>query len=113
IIEVHRDFGPGLFESVYEKVLFERLTRKGLQVKAQVPICIDEEGLREVVAFKIDLLVNDLLIIEIKSVEQLSRVHFKQLQTYLRLTNLKLGILVNFNVEKVFKQGIHRVVNNL
>lgn len=113
LLSIHTDYGPGLLEQAYERILLHRLLAAGLEVKSQVPIYIDEDGLRDIVAFKIDLLVENKVIIELKSVEKLGNVHFKQLYTYLKLTGLKLGLLVNFNVDLIFYGGIHRVVNGL
>lgn len=110
-IAIHRALGPGLFESVYETILAGRLERFGLEVSRQVAVPVTFDGQTFDVAFKIDILVEDCLILEIKSVEQLSKVHAKQLLTYLRLRNLSLGLLLNFSGETM-KEGIRRVVNN-
>ncbi len=109
--KVHKTFGPGLMESVYEAVLADSLERRGLIVRRQVPVDIEYEGrvLRE--GFRIDVLVNDILIIELKSFERMAPVHAKQLLTYLRLSNRYLGLLMNFGAE-LFRDGIKRVVNN-
>jgi GxxExxY protein len=98
-------------ESVYEVILADCLERRGLRVQRQTPVDIEYEGriLRE--GFRIDLLVNDALIIELKSVERMAPVHAKQLLTYLRLTNRSLGLLMNFGAE-VFREGVKRVANN-
>ena len=111
-LKVHRRFGPGLLESAYETVLARELRKRGLNVERQVlvPIVWDGETIDE--GFRADLLVEDKLIIELKSVENLAKVHFRQLLTYLRLTDCKLGLLINFN-EVLVKDGIHRVVNAL
>lgn len=113
MLAIHTDYGPGLLEQAYERILLNRLISEGFEVKSQVPVYIDEEGLRDIVAFKIDLLVENKVIIELKAVEELDKVHFKQLFTYLKLTNMKLGLLVNFNVDRILYGGIHRVVNGL
>ena len=110
-IRIHRDLGPGLLESVYEVVLAARLESLGYAVRRQVPIAIEFEGVTCDVAFRIDLLVNDRVIVEVKSVEQLAKVHAKQLLTYLRLTNQPVGLLLNFGGETL-KEGVRRIVNN-
>jgi iron complex transport system substrate-binding protein len=110
-IRIHRALGPGLFESVYETVLAASLERLGYKVDRQKPIDIEFEGLRFGAAFKIDLLVDDRLILEIKSVEQIGKAHGKQLLTYLRLTNQLVGLLLNF-AAATMKEGIRRVVND-
>jgi GxxExxY protein len=111
-IEVHRQLGPGLLESVYEVVLAYELNARGLQVNRQVPIQITYKSMTFEEAFRADLLVADKVIIELKSVEILNNAHRKQLQTYLRLTGLKLGYLLNFGAA-LMKEGIVRAVNNL
>ena len=110
--KIHTKFGPGLLESVYEAVLAHELEKRGCRVTSQQAIPVIYETVKLDVGFRTDLIVNERVIIEIKSVEAISPVHLKQLQTYLRLTNKKLGLLINFNVELI-KNGIKRVVNNL
>lgn len=110
-IRIHRELGPGLLESVYEVVLAAALARRGFKVDRQMPVDISYDGLSLPAAFKIDLLVENALILEIKSVERLGNVHAKQLLTYLRLTGLQVGLLLNFSGETM-KEGIRRVVNN-
>ncbi len=110
-IRIHRELGPGLLESVYESVLAAALTRQGLEVDRQLPVDIKYDGLSLPAAFRIDLLIEKVLVVEIKSVERLSNLHAKQLLTYLRLTNLEVGLLLNFSGETM-KEGIRRVVNN-
>ena len=112
IFKVFNALGPGLLESVYEIALFHVLTEMGLNVKRQVDLPVIFEGIKLDGGFRIDLLVNDLVIIEIKSVEDLKSVHHKQLTTYLKLSNLKLGILVNFNTVNIL-DSIFRKVNGL
>ena len=112
-LSVHKDYGPGIFESVYEKVIVARLRSIGIGVKRQVPIHLPEKGIEHEIAFKIDLLVEGKLIVELKSVEKLTNVHRKQLLTYLRLTKLKLGLLINFDTDLVLRNGCERVVNGL
>jgi len=110
--KVHTTLGPGLLESVYESVLAYELTKRGLAVSIQqgIPVVWDEMQLE--VGFRADLIVNGKVVVEIKSVEAIAPVHPKQLRTYLKLTDLKLGLLINFNVDLI-KNGITRVVNNL
>jgi GxxExxY protein len=110
-IRIHRELGPGLLESVYETVLAGALERRGLQVDRQLPVDIHYDGLSFSSAFRVDLMVGKCLILEIKSVERLANVHAKQLLTYLRLTDLSVGLLLNFSGETM-KEGIRRVVNN-
>jgi GxxExxY protein len=97
---------------VYEPVLLHELKKRNLTARHQIPVPLVYEGLTFDVAFKMDVVVNELVILELKSVEKLEPVHFKQLLTYLRLTGLRLGLLINFG-ESILKNGIHRVVNNL
>lgn len=110
-IGVHRELGPGLFESVYETVLAGRLERRGLKAARQVPVPITFDGHDFDVAFRIDILVEDRLILEIKAVEQLSKVHARQLLTYLRLMKQPVGLLLNFS-GATMKEGIRRLVND-
>jgi iron complex transport system substrate-binding protein len=109
-IGIHKDLGPGLLESVYETVLAACLKRRGYKVARQVPVDIEYDGMRFPGAFRIDLLVDDRLIVEIKSVENFGRAHAKQLLTYLRLTRQPVGLLLNFSGETM-KEGIRRLVN--
>lgn len=109
---IHRELGPGLLESIYEKVLIHELKKSGLEVKSQKPIALEWDGMVFEKGFRADLIVNEKVIVEIKSVQILAPVHAKQLLTYLRLTNLKLGLLLNFN-EALLKNGIKRIVNGL
>ena len=110
-VRIHRELGPGLLESVYETVLAGALARHGFKVDRQVPVDIEYDGLSFPAAFRVDLLIEGQLIVEIKSVERLSNLHAKQLLTYLRLTNRTVGLLLNFSGETM-KEGIRRVVNN-
>lgn len=112
IFKVYNELGPGLLESVYETVLMYELEKQGLSVKKQVPLPVLYDGIELEIGFRLDLLVNNKVIIEIKSVESLAKVHHKQLLTYLKLTEIKLGILVNFNVDNI-TEGIFRKVNGL
>lgn len=110
--KTHVTLGPGLLESVYEMVLFKELTKKGLNCVQQVYVDVFYEGdvIRQ--AFRADMIVENKVIIEIKSVEEIAPIHIKQLRTYLILSKLKLGLLINFNVDLI-KDGIIRVVNRL
>lgn len=110
-LRLHRDLGPGLLESVYEAVLAGRLVTMGYSVARQRAIDIEFEGLRFEAAFRIDLLVDDRMVVEIKSVERLLPVHAKQLLTYLRLTKQPVGLLINFGGDTL-KEGVRRLVNN-
>ena len=110
--QIHVGMGPGLFESVYEEILYYELVNKGLLVRRQAPIPVYWKDIKMEQGFRADLIVEDKVIIEIKSVEHVLPVHHKQLLTYLKLTDIKLGLLVNFN-EKLIKHGIKRIVNNL
>ena len=110
--KVHNELGPGLLESVYEAALAYELELLGYEVKKQVGIPMKYGNISFEVGFRLDLLINELVIIEIKSVESLADVHHKQLLTYLRLTKKKLGLLINFNSTSL-KDSIIRIVNNL
>jgi len=112
IFKVYKNLGPGLLESVYEKALAYELLKLGRKVKTQVGLPVKYEDQIMELGFRLDLLVDDLVIVEIKSVEALAPVHHKQLLTYLKLTDLKLGLLVNFNTDDINKEII-RIVNNL
>jgi len=110
--KIHLKFGPGLLESVYEALLAHELRKRGLRVETQKPIPIVYEDVRLEVGFRADLIVEDKVIIELKSVEAVVPVHKKQLLTYLRLTDKRLGLLINFG-ENLIKDGISRVANRL
>ena len=111
-IRVHKTLGPGLLETVYEIVFAHELSKRGLHVDRQVPIPIEYEGIRFDEGFRADMIVADRVILELKSVENVTAAHKKQIQTYLRLTGHKLGYLLNFG-EALMKHGITRAVNNL
>lgn len=111
-IKIHRDLGPGLLESVYEIVLANELELRGLSVVRQLKVPIKYNGIEFEEGFRADIVVNQRVVIELKSVEELTAVHHKQLLTYLRLLNLPLGILLNFNTPLI-KDGFKRIVNNL
>ena len=110
-ISIHRNLGPGLLESVYETVLAAKLEQLGYRVDRQRPIDIEYEGLRFDAAFRIDLLVDGLVLVEVKSVDRLSAAHAKQLLTYLRLTKRPVGLLINFG-GATLKEGFRRLVND-
>lgn len=112
IFTVYNALGPGLLESVYETVLSYVLTENGLDVKRQIKLPVVFEGITLDVGYRIDLLINDLVIIEVKLVETLAPVHHKQVLTYLKLSGLRLGLLVNFNSSNI-SQSIWRKVNGL
>ncbi len=109
---VHKALGPGLLESVYETALSHELVKRGLKVQRQVPVTFVYDGKRYDEGFRIDILVSDCVIVELKSVENLHPVHKKQLLTYLRLSEKRLGLLINFNTA-LLKNGITRIVNGL
>ena len=111
-IELHKVLGPGLLESAYENALAYDLTQLGLVSKQQIPMPFIYKEIKLDVGYRIDIIVESKVLIEIKSVEALAPVHFAQVLTYLKLSNLKLGLLINFN-SKLLKDGIHRIVNNL
>lgn len=110
-IRIHRDLGPGLLESVYETVLAGALARRSYKVDRQKPVDIFYDGMTFPAAFRVDLLIEDSLVLEIKSVDRLTGVHAKQVLTYLRLLKQPLGLLLNFSGETM-KEGIRRLVNN-
>ena len=110
-IRIHRELGPGLFENVYEAVLAKRLEKAGFKVERQVSVPLTVDGEHFDVAFRIDILVEDCLVLEIKAVDTLGKSHAKQLLTYLRLLNQPVGLLLNFNGETM-KEGIRRMVND-
>ena len=109
---IHIKLGPGLLETVYKTILEHELIKRALKVERQKALPLLWEDLKMDVGFRADLIVEDKVIIEIKSVEQMSTVYPKQVLTYLKITNHKLGLLINFN-EPLIKNGIHRIVNNL
>lgn len=109
---IHRELGPGLLESVYEEILAYELANRGLSVERQRAVEVEWDGQNLGKGFVADLIINSKVILELKSVQKLEPVHFKQLLTYLKLTETKLGLLINFN-ENLIKNGIKRVVNGL
>lgn len=110
-IGIHRELGPGLFENVYEAVLAGRLEARGLGVARQYPVSVVFDNQKFDPAFRVDILVENRLVLEIKSVEQLSKAHAKQLLTYLRLLKQPVGLLLNFS-QSTMKDGIRRLVND-
>ena len=109
---IHFRFGPGLFEKVYEELVCYELNKLGLAYKRQQEVNLVYEDVDMGVGYRADLIIQDKLIVELKSVEELNAIHFKQLLTYLKLADCRLGLLVNFNV-LLIKNGIHRVANGM
>lgn len=112
VFDIYNAIGPGLLESAYETALLYELSNKGLDVRTQVGLPFTYKEIKLEIGYRVDLLVNEKVIVEVKSVEKLVDVHYKQLLTYLKLSNCKLGLLVNFNSSKI-DENIKRVVNNL
>lgn len=110
--KIHTQYGPGLFESVYEEVFCYEWGKKNIPHLKQHPIPLVHETIKMDAGFRADVIIDNKVVVELKSVEILAPVHYKQVQTYLKLTGCKLGILINFNVALI-KDGIHRIVNNL
>ena len=111
-LKVHKNLGPGLLESSYEECLFYELKKVGLFVEKQKPLPLIYEEVKLEIGYRVDLLIENKVIVEIKSVEALNEVHLAQVLTYLKLSGCKLGLLINFNVALI-KNGIKRVVNKL
>ena len=111
-LKVHRNLGPGLLESSYEECLFYELNKSGLFIERQKPLPLIYEDFKLDIGYRVDLLIEKKLIIELKSVDALNDIHFAQLLTYLKLSNCKLGLLINFNVTLI-KNGIKRIANHL
>jgi len=111
-IKIHKQLGPGLLESVYEEILFYELNKKEIYCRRQVGIPVVYDQLKMELGFRADIIVENKVIIELKSIEAILDVHKTQLLTYLKITGLKLGLLINFNVA-LLKNGIVRIVNNL
>jgi GxxExxY protein len=110
--DIHKQYGPGLFESVYEEIFVYEWGMTGIPVVRQRGVKLSHKGVDMGIGFIPDLVVGNKVIIELKSVENLAEVHYKQLLTYLKIMNMRLGLLINFNVPLI-KNGIHRIVNNL
>ena len=111
-IAIHKELGPGLLESVYEVLLAHELKTRGFTVERQVIVPIEYRGIKFEEGYRLDLIVEDTVIVEIKSVEELTKVHHKQLLTYLRMMDKPLGLLLNFNVH-LMKEGISRIANGI
>lgn len=110
--KIHKQYGPGLFESVYEEIFCHEWAKTGIPFKKQQGIPLTHEGLKMEIGFRADVILDDRVIMEIKSIDTLADIHFKQVLTYLKLTNIKLGLLINFN-SVYLKDGIKRIVNKL
>lgn len=111
-LELHKNIGPGLLESSYETALVYDLRQMGLDVKQQVTMPFIYKDIKMDVGYRLDILVENKVIVEVKAIECLASVHYAQLNTYLKMSGLKLGLLINFNC-KLLKDGLHRIVNNL
>ncbi len=109
-IAIHKTLGPGLYEIVYETVLTHELKKRGLNTERQVPVSIEYDGIKFDEGFRVDILIENKVILELKSIESLSKAHKKQVLTYLRLTGCKLGYLLNFG-EALMKDGIERIID--
>ncbi|MBX2922295.1 MAG: GxxExxY protein [Chitinophagaceae bacterium] len=109
---IHRKYGPGLFESVYEEIFCYELSKREVFFTRQQAIPLVHEEIKLEVGFRSDVIIDNKVIVEIKSIEALANIHFKQVLTYLKLSDLKLGLLINFNVV-LLKDGIHRIANKL
>lgn len=110
--KIHKQYGPGLFESVYEEIFCYEWLKTGIPFSRQQAVPLVHEEIKLEAGFRADVIIDNKVILELKSVEALADVHYKQVQTYLKLTGLKLALLINFNVPLI-KDGIHRIVNNL
>lgn len=110
--KIHKQYGPGLFESVYEEIFCYEWAKTGILFTKQQAIPLVHEEIKMDAGFRADVIIDNKVVVELKSIELLAPVHYKQVQTYLKLTGCKLGILINFNVALI-KDGIHRIVNNL
>jgi GxxExxY protein len=111
-IHVHKALGPGLLESAYEACLYYELVKRGLSVERQKPLPLEYEGVRLDCAYRMDLVVDSSVVVEVKSVERLERVHEAQMISYLKLSGLKVGLIVNFNVKNLSRDGLWRNVND-
>ena len=110
-IEVHRNLGPGLLESAYESCLLWELRQKGLRAESQVPVPIRYKGLQLDAGYRIDLLVQDKIIVELKAIDKIQPIHTAQVLTYLKMMDLKMALILNFNVE-LMRSGIKRIIND-
>ncbi len=109
-IQIHRQYGPGLFESVYEEIFCYEWAKIGIPFERQVAIPVIHEAIKMEIGFRADVIIDNKVLIELKSIEKLSEVHYKQILTYLKLTGIKIGLLINFN-EVLLKNGFHRLIN--
>ncbi len=110
--KIHTQYGPGLFESVYEEIFCYEWEKNGILFSRQQPVPLVHEAVKLDIGFRADIIIDNKVVVELKSIEALAPVHYKQVLTYLKLTNCKLGLLINFNVALI-KEGIHRIVNKL
>jgi GxxExxY protein len=110
--KIHQQYGPGLFESVYEEIFCYEFSKTGIPFTRQMGVPLVHEQIKMDIGFRADIIIDKKVILELKSIETLAPVHFKQVLTYLKLTDIKLGLLINFNVNLI-KDGIHRIVNKL
>ena len=110
--KIHQQYGPGLFESVYEEIFCYEWSKTGITFSRQIGVPLIHEQIKMDIGFRADIIIDKKVILELKSIEALAPVHFKQVLTYLKLTDIKLGLLINFNVNLI-KDGIHRIVNKL
>ncbi len=110
--KIHQQYGPGLFESVYEEIFCYEWSKTGIPFTRQQTVPVIHEQIKMDLGFRADIIIDNKVILELKSIEALAPVHYKQVLTYLKLTGCKLGLLINFNVPLI-KDGIHRIVNNL
>ena len=110
--KIHTQYGPGLFESVYEEIFCYEWEKNGILFSRQQPVPLVHEAVKLDIGFRADIIIDNKVVVELKSIEALAPVHYKQVLTYLKLTNCKLGLLINFNVALI-KEGINRIVNKL
>lgn len=110
--KIHYKYGPGLFENVYEEIFCYEWTKTGIPFTRQQAIPLVHEEIKMEIGFRADVIIDNKVVVELKSIELLAPLHYKQVQTYLKLTNIKLGLLINFNVALI-KDGIHRIANKL
>ena len=109
---IHKQYGPGLFESVYEEIFCYELDKLDISYTRQQPIALIHEEIKLEIGFKADVIIENKVLVELKSIEALAPIHYKQVQTYIKLTEIRLSLLINFNVN-LMKEGIHRIANNL
>lgn len=110
--KIHKQYGPGLFESVYEEIFCYEWAKTGIPFLRQHPVPVIHEAIKMDIGFRADVIIDNKVVIELKSIEALAPVHYKQVLTYLKLTNCKLGLLINFNVALI-RDGIQRIANKL